>query len=88
MADVNVFYNCLRQLFPNAKLFTDTDTLCVGIATGLNEKDVYEQLCEKAVRLNNGTEVAAASLFDFSNYLRDHPCHFFHQQKGSWENEG
>ena len=49
------FYNNLRQLFPNAKLlFTDTDSLCVSIETSLDEKDVYEQLCEKTILLDNG----------------------------------
>ena len=32
-------------------------------------------MCEKTVRLDNDTEVAAASLFDFSKYPRDHSCH-------------
>ena len=70
------WYNKLRQLFPNAKLlFTDTDSLCVSIETDLDDKDVFEQLREKTIKLDDGTEVAATSLFDFSNYHKDHPCY-------------
>ena len=76
MANVRFFYNKLRQLFPNAKLlFTDTDSLCVSIETSLDEKDVHEQLCERTVQLDDGTEIPASSLFDFSNYPSDHPCY-------------
>ena len=76
MANVRLFYNSLRQLFPNAKLlFTDTDSLCVSIETSFDEKDVYEQLAERTIQLEDGTEIAASSLFDFSNYPSEHPCH-------------
>ena len=66
------FYNKLRHLFPEVRLlFTDTDSLCVSIQ-GCD--DVYERMREGTINLDDGTDVTAASLFDFSNYPSNHPC--------------
>ena len=67
------FYNSLKLLFPTSQLlFTDTDSLCVSIE-GVD--DVYKSMHEGTIKLDDGTELAAASLFDFSNYPPDHLCH-------------
>ena len=76
MVSVRFFYNSLRQLFPNAKLpFPDTDFLCVSIRHLSMKRMSMNNCVKKTFLLDNGIEVAASSLFHFSNYPREHPCH-------------